>query len=46
MKVPENVGEAISFPQKFDAVRREDAILPYIETLLSFMAVLFFSIGV
>ena len=31
MKVPENVGEAISFPQTFDIVRREDTILPYIE---------------
>ena len=31
VKVPENVGEAISFPLTFDDVQREDNILPYIE---------------
>ena len=39
MKVSENVGEAISFPQTFDVVQREDSILPYIETRLSFIVV-------
>ena len=38
MKVPGNVGEAISFPQTSDIVRREDTILPYIGSQLSFMA--------
>ena len=38
VKAPENVGEAISFPQTFGIVRREDSILPYIGTRLSSIA--------
>ena len=43
IKVPENVGEAISFPHTFNVVRREDTILPYIDTGFLFMVVPLFS---
>ena len=29
---PNDVVEAISFPQKFDILRREDSIFPYIDS--------------
>ena len=46
MKVFENVGEAISFPQTSDIVRREDTILPCIGSLLSFMVVRILRMGI